>query len=237
MHRYNRSNFDEMVRSWLGHVARIRMTEHVLLVAPTPYDCDVMGAYAPCVVHPVKEAKYKLHPGDFRWLWSYGLLRTGRDVIQMDADAFLLENPVPHFPTDKEILGLTDKWHDGFPNPGYCKFEGHPCQSTGFTFMRSTERVKATLLQFLQDQATHGGWEQMMWQPYVWKLANESVYANLPSRGLHSFANWPVVDMALKKRESFHLVLLHMGDVQGENKRNIFKCAQLWFDARHEWLA
>ncbi len=243
--RAGRNGFFPMLQSWLGHVARVGRLNHVLLVGQTHADCLMATDFAPCVIHSPGLGypdAMNAWAQNFRWVYSDLLLRGGVEHMSVDADAFFMADPVPLLASlDADIAGLSDRLYDGTGPLGYCN--DTPCQSTGFTFMRSTLEVTQLVTEFAQTFS--GGIEQGVFNT---RVANATVgngrYTLLPNSGSAAFANWNVVLPALKDGRNLALALLHMGGQQGgvagasadgvlywmDSKEYIFRCAELWLD-------
>ena len=225
-----------LIKAWLAHIARLGLLDHVLLVGSTWNDkdeCTLLNMYAPCWVHTpamnLGGARGRGLAADTRWLYTDALLAAGFDVLLSDADAFFLENPFAHFPDDKDAVGLSDRLFDGDSDLEYCnKVPASPCQSTGFTFIRSTDATRAVVHDFLLALSHGGGWEQAEWQAFAMRLGDK--YAVLPYRGRSTFSNWGIVHTAMARGEDVSVAVLHMGAVSGDAKVNTFKCLQLWLD-------
>ena len=227
-----------LLKAWLAHIARLGLLEHVLLVGSTwdnKDECGLLSMYAPCWVHtPSMNLGAKDGAGgrklaaDTRWLYVDALLRAGFDVVLSDADAFFLENPLPHFPANLHVVGLNDRMFDGSSDMEYCKEAKSLCQSTAFTMLRSTPETRLVVSDFLEQLCHGGGWEQQMWQEFAMRLGDK--YAMLNTRGHNTFSNWHVVKHAIEASEDISVVVLHMGAVSGDMKVTVFKCLQLWLE-------
>lgn len=243
--RAGRNGFLPMLQSWLAHVDRVGRADHVLIVAQTADDCAMVRRYAPCVAHSDKlgyPAAMNEYAQNFRWIYSDLLLRGGVEHLSVDADAFFLADPLPHLAAlDADLAGLSDKLYDGSGPLGYCDEPGDQCQSTGFTFLRPTQRV-TQLVSRLAD-TFGGGFEQEFFNRDVAaELARDGRYALLPNSGDAAFANWNVVVPALREKKSISVVVLHLGGLQGglngaspdgqqywmDSKEFLYRCAEVW---------
>lgn len=229
------AGFTPMVINWMGHAAHVGLANHVLFVSQTAKDCAEVSLFAPCIVNSPLLA----HPwpnmhafaANFRWIYAYLLLQAGYDTVSLDTDALLLRNPVPFLERGREVAGISDATLA--PNgTADCGETSHPCQNTGFTYLRSTPRVLEAVANM--TLSFDGGFEQDVWSSiHALGLATQGAYELLPLTGSDVFANWEdvVSGMLDKNKMSFNLTLLHLGKAGNGNKKEFqFRCMQLWFD-------
>jgi hypothetical protein len=168
LHVFNASEggrYVTWVHAWAWHAQRVGVLKHALFVSLTAEGCFEVSTLAPCLVHhdfgtPLKASD----AARVRWLYAWLLVQAKMDVIVLDADAFLLENPMPVLaaqPSRVLVQGLSDQRgnHKHLP---YCDVEGAPCQSTGFTFIRSRGVTKRLLTKFIAQLRNESTWEQVI---------------------------------------------------------------------------
>ena len=224
-----------MVVNWMGHAARVGLSDHVLFVGATARDCAEVSAFAPCIVNPqlLERSWPDMHrsPTNFRWIYIYLLLQAGYDVVSLHSDALLLRNPVPLLERGKDLASMSNAF---LPPTGTveCGDGASLCPSTAFTYFRGTPLVFDAVANMTLSY--DGGLEHVAWsETYVPRLLEQQVYSSLPLTGDAVFANWDnvVSPMMRKHKLSFNLTMLHVGKVgRGDTKAFHLRCMQLWFD-------
>ena len=97
-------------------------------------------------------------------------------------------------------------------------------------FLRPHELVLEELARFIHVLETHGGHEQVLWQPHAERLQNAGIYRVLERSGDLAFLNWLVMFDSVKQNIAVGLAVLHMGYVHGDFKEWGFRCTQLWLE-------
>lgn len=167
LHAFNVTSgghYIDWVYAWAWHAQRVGVLQHALFVSPAAEDCAAVRKLAPCLVHDDFGTPLRVSDATrIRWLYAWMLIQAGMDVIVLDADAFLLENPLSILaaqPSSVFVQGLSDR-RENHKHLPYCDAAGSPCQSTGFTFIRSRAVTKRQLTSFIAQLRNVSTWEQV----------------------------------------------------------------------------
>lgn len=219
------------IKNWFDHVQRVKLSRHTLVVTSSFAECSLVSSRSPCVVNGWRRATgFGSQPaGEFRWAHTLKMLQLKYNVIQTDADAFIMTAAaVTHLENNPFlVLGLSDSLADGHVELDYCALPGAVCQSTGFTYFRSHPTVVSELASFVARLHAETGWEQEMWQTHAKNLRKAGVYQILNTSGPHAFANWYNIVSEIRHELNLTIYVTHMGYIF--EKELVYQCAQLWY--------
>jgi hypothetical protein len=225
-----------LIDQWFKHIQRLQLDAYVVFAAPSAEECQLVLHMAPCILHNATQSDFRYDSAcktcfplaaDFRWLYVNALLEAGKElVIMADADAFILNDPIPYFlKSQNTVFGLSDRNRNFESELDYCRDETNLCLSTGFVALKLS--VSDSIDIFVELLYQRGGWEQQLFNDFF--VEYEGAEA-LPVYGdTIAFANLQTaVDIIRAEEDRLDLAVVHAGGIHGDEKVKKFQCAQLW---------
>ena len=111
---------------WSYHLWLQGLHRWAMVIGLAHEDCTALQQCVPvlCVVHAATGWPRR-KPQDVKWLWAWHFVRSGYNVVHMDADVFVLQDPLPfwnvlyHF----QVIRVRPPWDSGERRwLGFCCF-------------------------------------------------------------------------------------------------------------------